>query len=599
MTYRVGELMLRAGTVLLLFLVGCSASVETVDGTGAPQTQPDVELPTTSAADRQEAGEPVVDDAQDAEVAAQEVDRDDVSDKPETTGDDQQQATRSADWADSLAPGVCFNEVEEADGFVPGALVDCGEPHDHEVFYASDFADASDVEWPGFEALTDQAFDSFCDRELVEFAGRSWDLLPFASVAWVPDEQEWSDGSRSAVCSVASATVGAPMIGTAAGTPISPSSTDFIISLVDGDHGGLELAIAGPDADHASLTIQDGGLYKDALAFDGSRTVWFVADPDGDGSRALMGLSLSSGDVIKANAFDGRDVWNPTAAPDGTVIVSAGFDPNDTELWSVTRTGDPKQLTDTPGLRVDYPAVGADGALVVFSATTGDGGANLWSLDVVTEQLEQLTDGSDNDIEPAVAPDGSQIVFTSDRSGNLDVWAVAPDGSDPTNLTNHPSDDSQATYSTTTDRVIFQSNRYGLSNNTMFMFRDGSDQNSVTFDGVHSPEVLAEGLGQLIYATAFNNQMRFCDVPGAEGIVECSPWPGQELVSVTTNPEPFGVPWPGQATFNERIVRDCKTALDARFGTDRDPREVLPLEISEEMWDFGARISGCSLVLSE
>ena len=43
------------------------------------------------------------------------------------------------------------------------------------------------------------------------------------------------------------------------------------------------------------------------------------------------------------------------------------------------------------------------------------------------------------DIQPQFSPDGTQLVFTSSRSGEaLDIWLASADGSNPRQLTHGP-----------------------------------------------------------------------------------------------------------------------------------------------------------------
>lgn len=50
--------------------------------------------------------------------------------------------------------------------------------------------------------------------------------------------------------------------------------------------------------------------------------------------------------------------------------------------------------------------------------------------------LVRLTDTYGYDAEGVYSPDGKKILFTSLRSGDLDLWMMNPDGSDPEQLTN-------------------------------------------------------------------------------------------------------------------------------------------------------------------
>ena len=73
--------------------------------------------------------------------------------------------------------------------------------------------------------------------------------------------------------------------------------------------------------------------------------------------------------------------------------------------------------------------------------------------------------GSDNpteaetDPEPEFDFEGDLIAFRSDRDGNDDIWLMTPDGSKTINLTNHPSGDSDPSWSPDGSSLAFVSTR--------------------------------------------------------------------------------------------------------------------------------------------
>ncbi len=67
----------------------------------------------------------------------------------------------------------------------------------------------------------------------------------------------------------------------------------------------------------------------------------------------------------------------------------------------------------------------------------------------------------DSDYDPVWAPDGSSIVFTSDRAGSADLFRVRPDGSGLEQLTNDPAYDDQAAFSPDGKQLVFVSTRGG------------------------------------------------------------------------------------------------------------------------------------------
>jgi Tol biopolymer transport system component len=79
-------------------------------------------------------------------------------------------------------------------------------------------------------------------------------------------------------------------------------------------------------------------------------------------------------------------------------------------------------------LSVNQPTVAPDGRTVVVN-DTGD----LWRIDLTTGARTQLTATPAVDAAPEYSPDGSRLVFHSNRSGDgFDVWtmAAAPEGPD-------------------------------------------------------------------------------------------------------------------------------------------------------------------------
>ena len=86
----------------------------------------------------------------------------------------------------------------------------------------------------------------------------------------------------------------------------------------------------------------------------------------------------------------------------------------------------PIDLTEGSWMSVD---VSPDGSTIVFDYL-GD----LFAVPISGGQATQLTSGMAMDAQPRFSPDGSRIVFTSDRDGGQNVWVMAADGSDTTQI---------------------------------------------------------------------------------------------------------------------------------------------------------------------
>jgi Tol biopolymer transport system component len=138
-----------------------------------------------------------------------------------------------------------------------------------------------------------------------------------------------------------------------------------------------------------------------------------------------------------------RQSHSPAWSPDGRVIVfsSAGRTPENPELYSI-RAGGPglKRLTFTKG----------------DAETLGDDGFPSWS------------------------PDGKTIVFTSNRTGEGELWRMQPDGSGQRRLAGLPRrDDWAPRYSRDGGWIVFESRPV-----------QGSDVYAVRADGTGAKRLL-------------------------------------------------------------------------------------------------------------
>ncbi|MEZ4415741.1 MAG: amidohydrolase family protein [Gemmatimonadota bacterium] len=75
--------------------------------------------------------------------------------------------------------------------------------------------------------------------------------------------------------------------------------------------------------------------------------------------------------------------------------------------------------------------VSPDGQTILFDLL-GD----LYTVPRAGGAATRLTSGMAMDLQPVFSPDGSRILFVSDRSGNENLWTIAADGSDPQAVTN-------------------------------------------------------------------------------------------------------------------------------------------------------------------
>ena len=111
--------------------------------------------------------------------------------------------------------------------------------------------------------------------------------------------------------------------------------------------------------------------------------------------------------------------------------------------------------TDSP-LLLQKPALSRTHIVFSFS---GD----LWSVPRDGGEARRLTTGPGIETSPVFSPDGTQIAFTGEYDGNVDVFVVPAEGGVPKRLTWHPAPDQALAWTPDGKRILFTSPRNSYS----------------------------------------------------------------------------------------------------------------------------------------
>jgi Tol biopolymer transport system component len=187
---------------------------------------------------------------------------------------------------------------------------------------------------------------------------------------------------------------------------------------------------------------------------------------------------------------------------DGQRIVFERSSSGKSSLWLLAAGGGAPQPLLEDEYQNNQPAWSSDGRRVVFVSKRA-GGENLWEIELTSRHLRRLTTGTGRDMAPVVgrngqlmyapfshqvdlqaanvaggpeerltfntadnfgarvSPDGTHIVYHSNRGGNLDLWLLDRSTGAERQLTTHPKKDLLPDWSPDGREIVFFSDRDG------------------------------------------------------------------------------------------------------------------------------------------
>lgn len=195
-------------------------------------------------------------------------------------------------------------------------------------------------------------------------------------------------------------------------------------------------------------------------------------------------MNASGTDVIYlANCLAGE--CYPSWSPDGTKIVFERHESGAT-LYSIDADGSHIKRLSPPQSRDVRPSWSPDGSKIIFThvVTPSDKGipdTEIAIMNVDGSNIKTIlaSNGTFN-IEPRWSPDGSKIVFMSNREGGQHIFTMNPNGTDVKKISDKGANGDPA-WSSDGSKISFGSNREGGSKLNIFtMNADGSGLQQVT-----------------------------------------------------------------------------------------------------------------------
>ncbi|MGU3576862.1 Tol-Pal system beta propeller repeat protein TolB [Brucellaceae bacterium C25G] len=156
-------------------------------------------------------------------------------------------------------------------------------------------------------------------------------------------------------------------------------------------------------------------------------------DESGSAAKRVKRLAIMDQDGANVRYLtDGRDmVLTPRFSPNRQEVTYMSFEGDRPRVYLLQlETGQREVVGNFPGMTI-APRFSPDGQKVIMSLLQDDGSANIYTMDLRSRSTTRLTNTQAIDTGASYSPDGSKIVFESDRGGRQQIYVMGADGSNP------------------------------------------------------------------------------------------------------------------------------------------------------------------------
>ena len=239
--------------------------------------------------------------------------------------------------------------------------------------------------------------------------------------------------------------------------------------------------------------------------------------------RAVLLGRSGIASTIYLVGVDGKEIRSVAPPPGGTAISSLAWLAPDVVVYSQAdsvsgsagrilrhnlHSGDSQTLFFSPQSSAVLDIAGSGRIVFDVDANSAPESLREFSLKDKTGSTPShwLTRGNSRDRQPVYSPDGEWILFSSNRSGNQDLWEVSTKTGALRRITDDPADDWDPAFTPDGRKILWASSRGGHLEIWM-ADADGSNARQVTHDGLdgENPTMTRDGRW-IVYASANPNK---------------------------------------------------------------------------------------------
>ncbi|MGH9367208.1 MAG: hypothetical protein ACRD3M_06010, partial [Thermoanaerobaculia bacterium] len=303
-------------------------------------------------------------------------------------------------------------------------------------------------------------------------------------------------------------------------------SAASVVSLVPSDGGEPAeiVRVPGRQVVHPRFSPDGKTIAASESGTGGASKAFFLVDVAAKSVRQIAPQRSIGAFSSPAWTGSGGIVYSRSESVVGAVTGSAAR-----VLLQSTRSGRTRTLFWIPSIG-DVLDILGPGSLVFDTRSLRE---NLQELPLrdgaVAGEGRWLTQGNSTDRQPCYAPDGDWIVFSSNRSDNLDLWAISAKTGAIRRLTDDAAEDWDPGFTRDGRKILWSSNRTGAFEIWM-ADPDGGSARQVTRDGLDAENPTATPDGRWIVYGQGNGPRRGITKIHPDGTEATLLVPGQPLI---------------------------------------------------------------------
>ena len=203
-----------------------------------------------------------------------------------------------------------------------------------------------------------------------------------------------------------------------------------------------------------SPPIEGHGLSQASVAPDGKRVV-LVSAPT-SGGRSILSLLELDGSPPQPLTDDSENASEPVFTPAGDAVLFVSDRTGEGNVWKIDLASKRRSPLSLSPTLVNAPAVARDGRIAM--ATSGHQ-TDLYLDAVDGSSQRRLTFHTHDNFAARISPDGRNVAYMSNRTGNSEIWLLDLESGEERKLTDNPAFDWAPTWAPDGKSLLFVSDR--------------------------------------------------------------------------------------------------------------------------------------------